>query len=121
MGVLVGVLSFLVTLLLGWQIYTLIDIQKIQKDVKSNKEEVDLNMERRMAESYCALWLFYQSKVEDTQQDKQLLLYACLQTGIAATFHFAQCGEYQMAGSCCSSLIHLEDTIMRMKPEKKMV
>lgn len=88
MGVLVGVLSFLVTVLLGWQIYALFDIREIQKEVKRNKAEVNQNMEKKMGESHCALWLYYQSKIEGQQQDKQLLLCACLQSGIAAAFHF---------------------------------
>lgn len=121
MGVLVGVLSFLVTVLLGWQIYALFDIREIQKEVKRNKAEVNLNMEKKMGESHCALWLYYQSKIEGQQQDKQLLLCACLQSGIAAAFHFSMCGEYQMAGSCCSSLICLEETIIQTKLERKLI
>lgn len=121
MGVLVGVLSFLVTILLGWQIYTLIDIQKIQKDVKRNKAEANMNMEKRIAEAHCALWLFYQSKIEGAQQDKQLLLYACLQSGISAMLHFALCEDYKMAGSCCSSLVLLKETIIHTKLERDMV
>ena len=121
MGILVGVLSFLVTILLGWQIYTLIDIRKIQQDVKKNKTEANINMERRMAEAHCALWLFYQSKIEEAHQDKMLLLCACLQSGIAAIYHFSQCGEYKMAGSCCSSLVRLEETIIHTKLERDMI
>ena len=121
MGVLVGVLSLLVAMLLGWQIYTLMDIRKIQLEVKRNKNEANLMMERRIAESHCALWMFYQSKIEGTQQDTVLLLYACLSSGIASIYHFSQCGEYQMAGSCCNSLVCLKDTLTHTKLEKKMI
>lgn len=121
MGVLVGILSLLVTFLLGWQIYTMFDIRKIQEEVKKDKTEANINMERRMAEAHCALWLFYQSKIEEAHQDEMLLLCACLQSGIAAIYHFSQCGEYKMAGSCCSSLVRLEETIIHTKLESDMI
>ena len=93
MGILVGVLSFLVTILLGWQIYTLIDIQKIQKDVKRNKAEITLEAHKRLGEAHYALWAFYLNSIENREQDRELLLYACFNSGVAAIHRLSLCEE----------------------------
>ena len=107
MGVLVGVLSFLVTILLGWQIYTLIDIRKIQQDVKSNKAEMTLEAHKRLGEAHYALWAFYLNSIENREQDRELLLYACFNSGVAAIHRLSLCGEYQICGLCTKELIAL--------------
>lgn len=40
-GVVIGVLSFLVTVLMGYQIYTVINVKKEMEDVKQIKEDID--------------------------------------------------------------------------------
>lgn len=107
MGVLVGVLSFLVTILLGWQIYTLIDIRKIQQEVKKNKAEMTLEAHKRLGEAHYALWAFYLNSIENREHDKELLLYACFNSGVAAIHRLALCEEYQTCGLCTKELIGL--------------
>ena len=107
MGVLVGVLSFLVTILLGWQIYTLIDIRKIQQDVKKNKAEMTLEAHKRLGEAHYALWAFYLNSIENREQDRELLLYACFNSGVAAIHRLSLCEEYQICGLCTKELIGL--------------
>ena len=42
-GAIIGVLSFLVTLLMGYQIYTVINVKKELDDARRLKEEIDAN------------------------------------------------------------------------------
>lgn len=107
MGILVGVLSFLVTILLGWQIYALFDIREIQKEVRKSKAEMTLEAHKRLGEAHYALWAFYLNSIENREHDKELLLYACFNSGVAAIHRLALCEEYQTCGLCTKELIGL--------------
>lgn len=107
MGVLVGILSFAVTILLGWQIYALFDIREIQKEVRKSKAEMTLEAHKRLGEAHYALWAFYLNSIENREQDKELLLYACFNSGVAAIHRLALCEEYQTCGLCTKELIGL--------------
>lgn len=47
-GAIIGVLSFLVTLLMGYQIYTVINVKKELEDVQSLKEEIDSTLKAKV-------------------------------------------------------------------------
>lgn len=104
MGVLVGVLSLLVTFLLGWQIYTIFNIKEIQKEVKSKEREIYLRSEINLAESHMALWAFYMTNMTegDIAENSH---YGFVQSGLATIVHFSRCGEYARADSVASKLI----------------
>lgn len=44
LGVIIGILSFLVTLLIGYQIYTVIDVKEELKEVRQLRKEIDEKM-----------------------------------------------------------------------------
>ena len=46
-GAIIGVLSFLVTLLMGYQIYTVINVKKELGDVRRLKEEIDTKLQEK--------------------------------------------------------------------------
>jgi uncharacterized membrane protein YgaE (UPF0421/DUF939 family) len=46
LGVIIGVLSFLVTLLIGYQIYTVINVKEELKEVRKAREEIDNQMQK---------------------------------------------------------------------------
>lgn len=46
-GAIIGVLSFLVTLLMGYQIYTVINVKKELDDVRKLKEEIDAKLQEK--------------------------------------------------------------------------
>ena len=104
MGILVGILSFLVTLLLGWQIYTLIDIRKIQTEIKRKDESIYHRSEINLAETHMALWAFYMTNMTegDIVENSH---YGFIQSGLAAIIHFSRCGDYKRADSVASKLI----------------
>ena len=47
-GVVIGVLSFLVTILMGYQIYTVINVKKEMEDVKQIKEDIDSTLKAKV-------------------------------------------------------------------------
>lgn len=49
-GAIIGVLSFLVTLLMGYQIYTVINVKKEMDEVRKAREEMDRRLEKKAAE-----------------------------------------------------------------------
>ena len=46
LGAIIGVLSFLVTLLIGYQIYTVINVKEELKEVRKAREEIDNQMQK---------------------------------------------------------------------------
>ena len=104
MGVLVGVLSFLVTVLLGWQIYTLLDIKKLQEEIKRKDEGIYKRSEKNLAETHMALWAFYLTNMTegDITQNSH---YGFIQSGVATIIHFSRYGDYAKADSVASKLI----------------
>lgn len=46
-GAIIGVLSFLVTLLMGYQIYTVINVKKELDDARRLKEEIDTKLQKK--------------------------------------------------------------------------
>lgn len=47
-GVVIGVLSFLVTVLMGYQIYTVINVKKDMEDVKQIKKDIDSTLKAKV-------------------------------------------------------------------------
>ena len=47
-GAIVGVLSLLVTLLIGFQIYTMIDVRKELKELQSARAEIDKSVDEKL-------------------------------------------------------------------------
>lgn len=115
MGVLVGVLSFLVTILLGWQIYTLLDIQKIQREVKRKDEGIYKRSEKNLAETHMALWAFYLTNMTegDIAENSH---YGFVQSGVATIVHFSRCGDYAKADSVASRLIQFLPKLKIQEP-----
>ena len=121
MGVLVGILSFAVTILLGWQIYALFDIREIQKEVKRNKAEVDLKAERSLAEAHYALCLFHEGNIDGLFEDKSIVLASYIQSCAAAMFHFSSCGEYRIVQIICCKATDVLNSSMVVKLNPKIV
>lgn len=121
MGVLVGILSFAVTILLGWQIYTLMDIRKIQKEVKDNKAEVGLKAERSLAETHYALCLFHEAKIDGLLENESIVLTSYIQSSALAMFHFSSCGEYRIAQTICCKVTDVLNSSMDVKLDPKIV
>lgn len=71
MGVLVGVLALLTSVLLGWQIFSLFNINSIKKDVEDIKKNTTMIMENNLVEFHSSMALYISSH-EDYQNNNQL-------------------------------------------------
>jgi hypothetical protein len=58
-GVLLGILTLLVTVLIGWQIYTFIDFNSKKRDLDALSNEASMNGQRSMSVSEHANWMIY--------------------------------------------------------------
>lgn len=56
MGVIVGILSLLVTVLIGWNIYTVVDFNRIKEEQKEAMKVIE-----RLAFSTCSSFFFFSS------------------------------------------------------------
>lgn len=59
MGILVGILAILTTVLIGWQLFTMWNIKEIQKAIKNEKEAINIRSEVCGVEMNATLMGFY--------------------------------------------------------------
>ncbi|MGE4308794.1 hypothetical protein [Bacteroides sp.] len=88
MGVLVGILSLLTTVLIGWQIYTFIDIKKHSQNLQKISAGTSLEIQKNMAVSESANWMIYHYLL--LNEDPLGLNYRFIYHGIACLFHTSQ-------------------------------
>lgn len=66
LGLIVGILSILVTILIGWQIYTVINIRETAKAISKTRAEFSHESERNLTQTYLALSNFFYSRCNGT-------------------------------------------------------
>lgn len=98
MGVIVGILSLLVAFLLGWQIYSVIDMKKSIEEIKSNTNK---RQEETMARAYTSIMNQTSYKVEGREEDDDC--YNAIANGLFA------CKHYHLAGNKkeCTNLLSI--------------
>lgn len=87
-SVLVGILSLLVTVLLGWQIYSVIDIKKTVSEIKSHTNKA---YEETMARAYTSIMNQTSHIVEGRENDD---CYNAIANGLFACKHFYLAQNY---------------------------
>lgn len=87
-GVIVGVLSLLVTVLIGWNIYTLIDIKNTKDKIDEISSGSSLMIQKSMALSENTNWMIYHYLL--LKEDPLGLEYRFLYHGVACLFHTSQ-------------------------------
>lgn len=75
MGILVGVLSLLVTALIGWQIHPLIDIRNLRKEISNERTKAYIDSERNITATFIAISDYYYSTLTGKQQPENEKLY----------------------------------------------
>lgn len=97
LGVLVGILSLLVTAILGWQIYSVIDIKKTVSEIKSHTNRTQ---EETMARAYTSIMNQTVYIIEGREDDD---CYNAIANGLYA------CKHYHLAGNDkeCSNLLSI--------------
>lgn len=101
LGLIVGVLAFLTTILLGWQIFSLFNIKRIEDEVKKKYEESYHKTERTLAEAHMAMWAFHCATANDAT--KEDLIFSQLQNCVSAVIHLSRIREYGLASSYLAS------------------
>lgn len=102
LGFLIGIIGLLTTILIGWQIYTVIDINRIRKDISTKNANLSLAVQNSLAEVQMTAFLIYFYKPNRTNDDNyQLWLH-----GIHSLLHLSHAGDYQAASSVAQQLIH---------------
>lgn len=106
-GVIVGVLSLLVTVLIGWQIYTLFNIRSIQHDIEKKYVDIWVMSEKNLAEYHTSVVLSYSAKKE---LDRNELINTFI-SGMSAILHQSRIKQYGAAVPIASYLVQLAEKI----------
>jgi hypothetical protein len=110
-GVLVGALTLLVTILIGWQIYTFIDINKKAEKLSLLITEASLNTERCLAISEdAASGIYYYLLLKS---DHLGLEYQFLYHRVSSLLHTSNFGDTETCNSIVKAMLE-----MMVKPEK---
>lgn len=87
-GVIVGILSLLVTMLIGWQIYNSIAIEKkIKDEVEQTRNEIDTYFNKQKIENLYMLTIvngISQSRMDIIEKEYDSALFCCIHTIDAA-------------------------------------
>ena len=123
-GVIVGMLALLVTILIGWQIYTAINVREELKDIKDlrreiNKQERDIYIRstNNLFEFQSAMFMMYDNKKEKSNSDIfQLYLH-----GISSIYHLCSLGKQNECTSIVNILIARKSILMSEKFQKEQI
>lgn len=87
-GVIVGILSLLVTMLIGWQIYNAVTIEKrIKGEVERTRNEIDIYFDKQKVENLYMLTIvngISQSRMDIMEKKYDSALFCCIYTIDAA-------------------------------------
>lgn len=103
MGILVGILSLLVTILLAWNIYSVIDLRSIKKEFEDMQVDYYMKVQNTNAMTCHALGDFYYSvmmKNEPLGINYQFLYYR-----ISEINHLSNIGNYIFCNALIDSLL----------------
>ena len=119
MGVLIGILAILVTTLIGWQIFTFIDIKRTSKDLKAVSDGASNEVQKTLGITEYSLWMVYHHLLMG--KDPISLEYRYLYHGIACLYHTSACGDIL---TCDAIIKGLSETInkpdgIKMRKENK--
>lgn len=123
-GVIVGMLALLVTILIGWQIYTAINVKEELKDIKDlrreiNKQERDIYIRstNNLFEFQSAMFMMYDNKKEKSNSDIfQLYLH-----GISSIYHLCSLGKQNECTSIVNILIARKSILISEKFQKEQI
>lgn len=122
MGVLVGVLSLLVTAVVGINIYTLVDFNRATKKVEDmkqeiNKQEIEIwtRSEKNLIEFHMAVFMLYLSKDNKDHKDA----YQIVLSGLSAMVHQSRIGLYKDCEITARSILIEKEIISTMKISKQ--
>ena len=102
-GVLVGILSLLVTALIGWNIYTIIDIKSTRDKIDEISTGASFMGQKNMAGSESTNWMIYHYLL--LEKDPLGLEYRFLYHGVACLFHTSQFSDITTCNAIVKGLL----------------
>lgn len=102
-GVIVAILSLLVTVLLGWNIYTLIDMRGIRNDINEISSGASFMIQKNMAVTESTNWMIYHYLL--LGKDPLGLDYRFLYHGIACLYHTSQFHDINTCNAIVKALL----------------
>lgn len=122
MGVLVGILALLVTVLVGMNLYTLVDFNRARKDVEDMKKGMDkqemeiyTRSEKNLIEFHMAVLLMHISKDNKDYKDA----YQIVLSGLSAMIHQSRIGLYKDCEITARSILVEKEIISMLKISKQ--
>lgn len=123
-GIIVGVLALLVTVLIGWQIYTTINVKEELKDIKDLKKEITkqereiyIRSINNLFEFQSAMFMMYDNKKDKSGTDIfQLYLH-----GISSIYHLCSLGRQDECESIVNILIARKSILMSEEFQKEQI
>lgn len=107
-GVLVGILSMLVTVLIGWNIYSIIDIKKIRDELYATKANSVFNAEKNNAITCHAVSDYYYHVL--LKSDPLGVEYQFLYYRISELFHVSKIGDIETCNVIVKVLLEMIKT-----------
>lgn len=95
MGILVGVLSLLVTALIGWQIYSLIDIRNLRKEISNERTKAYIESERNITATFMAISDYYYSILIGKQQPEDEKVYKYIFNRVSSILHASRINDFE--------------------------
>ncbi len=93
-GVIVGILSLLVTVLVGWNIYTIIDFNKSRDKLKELESTISNSSNESLATSAFDVFMIYHYLL--LKRDSSGLEYRFISTGLYCIKHLSIIGDIEM-------------------------
>lgn len=124
LGLIVGILSILVTILIGWQIYSVINIRETAKAISKTRAEFSLESERNLTQTYLSLSDFFYSRCIGPDQPMSQIEYNYIYYRISAILHASRTGDYETCQSIVKLLletIRKEYTVLTASGKKNLI
>lgn len=95
MGILVGILALLVTVMLGWNIYSLIDIRNLRKEISNERTKAYIESERNVATMFMAISDYYYSILAGKQQPESEKIYKYIFNRVSSILHASRINDFE--------------------------
>lgn len=102
-GVLVGVLSLLVTILIGWNIYTLVDLRNLQNKMEGLVKGTSTQINANMAVTEGTHLMIYHYLI--LNKDPLGIEYRFIYHGVACLMHSSQIGDIQTCNAVVDAML----------------
>lgn len=133
MSILVGILALLVTVLIGWNIYSLIDINRIRNNIYETKATLSENIETSLSEVQMTAFFVFLNKDKKSSDD----IFHIWLHGISAIRHLSFADKHQECSNIAKMILsgvddlkntewkdsqveHLMTILLSMKDSKKL-